>query len=318
MIQMTKSFFKQLLSLKLFSFFLKKKVFIFVYHDISNEPNPKIAALHNTSIDCFISHIDFFKANFEIISLEDLSNNKVLTNGPYAVISFDDGLQSVVDYAMPILEKQNIPFTLFLNEQAIKDQFLWNIELIEHIEDKEYLTLFYHKYIPQTISIEDFMSNPIAIAVAHGNAELLAQKEKTKESRFEFINKETVLALKNHELISIGDHSKNHLNLNNASQSIEEERLYLDSKNYFLNELELHSVHFAIPFGKKEHYNKKVCESLYKKGYKFVYITNPVGFEKKDIKENEVSLIPRIGMTNQAIKEIIFMLNRTLFKKIDI
>jgi hypothetical protein len=107
------------------------------------------------------------------------------------------------------------------------------------------------------------------------------------------------------------------LNLKLAEESNLDFSRFLDSKEYFYTELQLTSKHFAIPFGKKEHYNDVVIEELYRRGYEFIYITNPVGYKKKS-SQKSYKLIPRIGMTNQSIQDIIFMLNRTIVKKIDL
>jgi hypothetical protein len=136
-------------------------------------------------------------------------------------------------------------------------------------------------------------------------------------TKYNFIDVETVEILKQNPMIFLGDHSKNHLNLKLAEEKNLDFSEFLDSKNYFNNEFQLDLKHFAIPFGKKEHYNDAVLEELYKKGYEYIYTTNPVGYKMKK-HENNYKLIPRIGLTNQSIQDIIFMLNRTIVKTIDI
>lgn len=317
MIQKLKSFIKYLLSQKLCSFFLKNQVFIFVYHDISNEANPAIKALHNTSINNFRNQIDFISSNFKIISLDQLVSMESFDDGPYAVITFDDGLQSIIENGMPILSEKKIPFALFLNENAIKNQYLWNIELIENIDDLKYLNDFYQNYISKNTSWEQFLSNPMRYAVSESKILSLCGSKNTGSSKYRFIDRESIEKLKQNKLISFGDHSKNHLNLKLAEESDLDFSKFLDSKEYFNAELQLTSKHFAIPFGKKDHYNDTILEELYKRGYKYIYITNPVGY-KKGSSDNNYKLIPRIGMTNQSIQDIIFILNRTIIKKIDL
>ncbi len=62
--------------------------------------------------------------NFEIVSLDEIVSSPEAKGKRLAAITFDDGFLSVKDTAMPILEARKIPFTVFLNSTAIRENYL--------------------------------------------------------------------------------------------------------------------------------------------------------------------------------------------------
>ena len=85
----------------------KKKLIIFMFHEISNNPSPyQIEKSLNIKIENFTKQLDFIKNNFNIINPKDLLINKIPDNA--ALISFDDGFYGSINNALPILEEKNI------------------------------------------------------------------------------------------------------------------------------------------------------------------------------------------------------------------
>ena len=76
------------------------------------------------------------------------------------------------------------------------------------------------------------------------------------------------------------------------------------------------TTHFAIPFGKREHYNQKVIQEIQRAGHKYIYSTNPARFKREDIIKGEF-VIPRIGVTEENSRELLFSLNRAFFSKLE-
>jgi hypothetical protein len=314
-----KKFLRLLLGIKLFRFFIKKNVFVFVYHDISNENDKKIADAQNTSIKKFSNQIKYLKKNFTIISTTDLENKNInLEDGPYAIITFDDGLESIKN-ALPILEKEQIPCTIFINQQAIEEKFLWNIDFITNLSNYKYLDDFYEKFI-ESETKDNFMANPLISAINHASPiKLLSQKNIEPNQKYNFLSKEEIIQLIKNPLIFFGDHSKNHLNLNLSYQQKIPINDYLISKEYIQNILHINSKHFAIPFGKKIHFNSEILKLLLINGYKYIYTTNPVGCSVKYLIEDNIQyIIPRVSLLNNSINDINFIINRNILKKIDL
>ncbi|HWN10318.1 MAG TPA: polysaccharide deacetylase family protein [Pyrinomonadaceae bacterium] len=116
--------------------------------------------------------------------------------------------------------------------------------------------------------------------------------------------------------IDIGSHSSTHKVLAECDQATLKEEI-LENKLYIESLTNKAVKHFALPFGKKEHYDERVLEECRLAGHEFIYSTNPTFFESSSASYQR-RLIPRIGLTNETPAEVIFMINRPLLKTIDI
>jgi peptidoglycan/xylan/chitin deacetylase (PgdA/CDA1 family) len=112
--------------------------------------------------------------------------------------------------------------------------------------------------------------------------------------------------------VLIGNHTYGHSNLSKCSLSELDHEMALNKR--LLEELTGKEIeHLALPFGKREHYNDLVLERCYETGHRYVYSTNPSYFSSVN-----GGPVPRIGLTNQSLKELIFLLNRPFIKRVDI
>lgn len=97
---------------------------IFVYHDVSARDSAQYSELYSTEPGRFKEQIEFIRENFEIVSLNEIVSRPSKNAKRLAAITFDDGFISVKDAAMPFLESRQIPFTVFLNSTAIRENHL--------------------------------------------------------------------------------------------------------------------------------------------------------------------------------------------------
>ena len=111
----------------------KSQVIILVYHRIgpmtdkwSNSP------LHQ---ELFEEQMNYFSKNFEIISLNNLS--EMIAKGTIpekaVVITFDDGYKDNYEVAFPILKKYNAPATIFLATGPIEQKKLFWWDLVNYV-----------------------------------------------------------------------------------------------------------------------------------------------------------------------------------------
>lgn len=306
----------------LFSIFLlkpllKSKIFIFCFHDISNSDELHHSEFYSTNIQLFKKQIDFINKNFEIIGIEQLKTKHLLDNKMYAILTFDDGFKSVITEALPYLNKKKIPSTLFLNQTAIEKNQLWCSNLVLNKNNIEYLDAFYHQYFIKKSTEKQtlFINNNLKLPTNNLNYETIKYAERDTKN-ITYANKEDILAtLNQYSTITIGNHTSNHYNLSNCTKLLQETEI-VNNHNYIKNTFGLTMEHFAIPFGKKEHYNEDTLAILSENNYQFIYSTNP-SYIKTD-SNHFYPIFPRIGITNQTINQLIFYINRTLFKKIDI
>lgn len=297
--------------------FQKNKNFIFVYHDVSEPTSDHYSPLYSTQIQTFIKQIIFLKKHFILVSLEELlSKQKEQDSRNYATIVFDDGFYSVIKSAMPILEKEGIPFTVFLNQTAIEKNQLWLSNLVINKNNIEYLEAIYKHYLIHQTDFNTFIQNPVHTCITLLDFEQgvdifydLYPLQKNNDKVY--MDQDDVLYL-NSKGILIGSHSKQHLVLSRCSTNLLENEI--SSNKDFLENLTHNSIqHFAIPFGKKEHYNKSVQDICSKIGHQYIYTTNPMYIDEKS-----TTAVPRIGLTNPSPQELMFLINRTFLKKYDL
>ena len=92
--------------------------------------------------EVFEAHIRFFKENYNILRFEDDWDN---TETPSLVITFDDGYADNYLYALPILEKYQVPATIFVSTGNLGTdrEFWWDeLERIICLNQHEQFVIF--------------------------------------------------------------------------------------------------------------------------------------------------------------------------------
>lgn len=71
------------------------------------------------------------KKHFDIISIQDALDGKLLTNGkPNCCIAFDDAFKDFENFALPVLRKQHVPVTLFVpTKPCATDTPIWTSKI---------------------------------------------------------------------------------------------------------------------------------------------------------------------------------------------
>jgi peptidoglycan/xylan/chitin deacetylase (PgdA/CDA1 family) len=295
---------------------LNGKRFIFCYHDISTPQEPHFAGDHySTEINAFKEQIEFFKSNCNLVSLEDIVLKETLPkNKVHIAITFDDGFYSVLKNAHPILKKERIPYSLFVNKEAILHNQLWVSNLIMKGNDKEYLERVYDNCLPSHIDKLDFFQSPLSFISKFEFDENSAKALRLPEEILPktYLNLEEIKTLKE-EGVSIGNHTNHHFILSSCSENLQKEEI--ESNQQFLKEAigEVNPF-FAIPFGKKEHFTDYTLSTIRKSDMAYALTTNvnPYNYQSQE------KLIPRIVITKDSINQIRFNMIRTLFKKYDL
>lgn len=316
-----KNLAKKFLSYDFFLQMIKGRRYIFLYHDISDEQEKHFSGeYYSTTAANFKRQIRFLTKKFEIIPLDALVTDADLSpNKHYASIVFDDGFFSVAEIAEKILFPESIPFAVFVNKSAIVFDQSFGSSLIIYKNDQIYLKKLFAYLKHSSISFEEFSSNPIAVFNEFEGFDENFRKtymyQAKRSGKRTYLDGDAVKYLYSQGVL-IGSHSTDHYLLNKCT----EETLYsqINENREFLEKLLMTRIdHFAIPFGKKEHYDEKVIETIFEFGHKFVYSTNPVPFKTEDIKKTHF-LFPRFGLLNDSPEQIMFYLNRTVLKRISI
>jgi peptidoglycan/xylan/chitin deacetylase (PgdA/CDA1 family) len=92
--------------------FVPPQVSVLAYHSISNNKS-----IVDIDLKTFQKQIDFLKKNFQFVNIDEVFEyveGKREFVHPVVAITFDDGYKTVFENAFPILEKNNIPASIFV------------------------------------------------------------------------------------------------------------------------------------------------------------------------------------------------------------
>src|SRR3989344_2957961 len=95
-------------------FYLGPSGYILLYHRVASVKDDPLSL--SVSPETFSEHLKFLKENFNVVSLKEIADmirNKNLKNKSVA-ITFDDGYVDNLQNALPILEQNQIPATIFV------------------------------------------------------------------------------------------------------------------------------------------------------------------------------------------------------------
>ena len=253
----------------------------------------------------FEEQISFLRNNFELIDLDKITQEEPFKNN-VASIMFDDGFKSVETIAFPYLQKQNIPFSVFLNKNAIKNNRLWLSDLT--LNKERFIENYHLKHLAYSDVNYKHLINDAAF---HNHVPNLNLTSDASQNQI-YLNESDILKLSKAGVI-MGNHGSFHINLGLATINNLEEEI-VSNKKFIENIIQTPLKHYAFAFGKKEHYTKQVIEAIKNSGHEFLYTSNPSGFAANFNKQ----LIPRIGLINQSPEQIMFYINRQFVKKINI
>jgi len=210
---------------------------------------------------------------FQFVTLDEIVTDPAPSGGkPLAALTFDDGFRTVIERAMPILADRDVPFTLFANGNAVRDDRL--------------------DYLPQYQAPGRSTPDRVYLDAAE-----IAEMVRSG--------------------VQIGSHATSHAPLIGLTdKQLSDE---ISANKDYLEALAGRPVqHMALPYGKKHHYDRRALDRCFASGHRFVYSTNPCLFEARDVERYSQDPIPRIGLTNQSKQELLFLLNRPMFRSIDI
>ena len=89
--------------------------------------------------------MEFISNNYEVISIDSLEEHLNSNSKEFKiVITFDDGYRDNKDMAIPILEKYNLPATIYIVTRFLEgDYFMWWYELWEIVNREKWLKFKY-------------------------------------------------------------------------------------------------------------------------------------------------------------------------------
>ncbi len=247
--------------------FRQNAISIFTYH-----------ALIDTPLDCpdwcfldvneFERQIAYLAKNFDIVSISQAV--EMLAEGtvtkPCAVITFDDGFQSQIDQALPILEKYQAPAIIYLTSDLINShECTWFSRIIRALSATQKTVLSWGGVNYPITSREDkaFCNQSLQNELKQLHQQDLMQKVEgierlldtpvnpptPKDSPFRMIDSDTIARTKDHPLIEYGAHTQSHaiLSLLSDDEKYDEIKASIRDVESFTGTV---CEHFAYPNGR--------------------------------------------------------------------
>lgn len=308
-----KDIYYQLLKLKS-RVFNGRPVLVTMYHRTSDEVRHELKHLTVSSSN-FDKQLTYFKKNYQILRLTDDWSSLKKTG---LVITFDDGYADNLLNALPILEKYQIPATIFITTLNInsKKEFWWDRLVFDY---SNCYSVFFLPNIVEKVSKKNYSFGELSALV---NKLTNIEKEEwflkfedlneitfNDNEHFRSLTNDELLMLSNHPLIDIGLHTHNHYSLGNLNYEQQKEELTYSIEK--LNTLVTKSVNYiALPHGS---YNKDTLRILEELNYSGMLLANNY---YSSYKNKSAKKINRILMPDIVDKKLVKYMNRFDFKTV--
>tara|TARA_R110002012_G_scaffold208631_3_gene378768 strand:+ start:173 stop:1159 length:987 start_codon:yes stop_codon:yes gene_type:complete len=267
---------------------------ILVFHGIDKVGETKYNSrfISKTYFETFIKHIS---THYNIISLDDFYAKKFKPNTLNIALTFDDGYLNNFKYAVPILEKYNIPASFYITTIHEKANFLWAdfLDIVSFHSKKETINFKGKTYVKN--GKNEFINNGISLkklakTLPYEDIESLYEIFKLEwnclplkklEDYWKLMSSEQIKAISDHPFFTIGAHGETHTNLkkinySTANAEIKQSKLVLETIcKTTVNE-------FAFPFGYYSSETIDYCKAI---GFKKILL---VDYENEDYKKDNI------------------------------
>ena len=244
----------------------KTSIVCLMFHRISEVKETEIGAYPKNSISpsTFEAIIAFFSKHFRVMALPDLVTHLVsrqsLPSSTFAV-TFDDGFIDNWSIAKPILEKYEVPATVYVTTGYIGGEvFPYEIELADfiatqdsvhfHWDDREYHWDFKNRRDRERCYTDiKRLGKPYSFALRKDlMTRVIGEGEPLCSKRSLFMNWDQVIDLAQSPLITIGAHAHRHVLLPSLTQEDVWDEIN-SSKNILQAKLGNPVYHFSYPYG---------------------------------------------------------------------
>ncbi|MEH2516366.1 peptidoglycan/xylan/chitin deacetylase (PgdA/CDA1 family) [Bradyrhizobium sp. AZCC 1610] len=284
---------------------------IVMFHEIQRDCRSELKT--GTSVELFEHSLSWLKREgWAIVSLEECLERLARKDWSrrYAVLTFDDGYRDNVSVALPILERNNAPFMMYVPTTALtRTMQSWWLGLRELFRSREAITI---DAMGVRFRCPNLRCKEVALREVdqwvHQDYRRAAALTTTFENagismsalndRY-FLDARALQSLARHPLASIGGHTTSHqalVNLDAASARTE----LADNRNYLENLVQLPVRHLAYPYG--------AC------GLREEHLANEVGYVSAvTTRHGQLSgdridrfALPRIGVSSAFDSEVSF------------
>jgi peptidoglycan/xylan/chitin deacetylase (PgdA/CDA1 family) len=249
---------------------------ILMFHEIQQDCRSEL--MTGTSVDLFEYSLKWLRQKgWEIVSLEVCLERLATDPRPrrYAVLTFDDGYRDNVSTALPILERNNAPFIVYVPTGApTRTLQAWWLGLREIFRSSDTVTIDamgirfrcpnFHDKTLALYKVSKWIHKDYRRIAMLGPTFKRAGLSLSALNEAYFLNECELQVLARHPLASIGGHTASHPALASLDPFSARSEM-ADNRNYLEKLLQLPVRHMAYPYGdsracgpREEHLAKEV------------------------------------------------------------
>lgn len=305
---------------------------ILMFHRIL--PSAEKPRIRNTGLEVSPGKLEeviqfFQNLNYAFINLDDLPHYLKAKDTKFVIFTFDDGYVDNLTVALPIFQKHNIPFTVYVTTDFPEGKAVMWWYLLEELLFKKYQIRF--PYREETFSFrcknldekEEVFAQLRRVIIDMEPIERMELFQKLfvengidlyQTTRENALSWKQLKELSTSDLVTIGAHTVTHPALSGLSpEQIKEE--VLGGKTLLEEKLGIKIEHFSYPFGSRKEANQREFKILKELGFKTATTTRSGNIFKEHLKAK--TALPRLYIgpktTETELKD--FITGRTPFQK---
>lgn len=183
------------------------------------------------------------------------------------VLTFDDGFSSILEYAFPVLEKYNVPATIFVCPQLIDEASTIWPELIFDSFERNLLINQTRSNIPGLLmELKGLSRSQREIKLDEMIGRSYQYRHELSGVNRRLLSWKELQYLSSSGLIEVGSHTLTHSILSNENNEGAREEVFL-SKKRIEQELDIEVFSFCYPNGQQYDFGKRDVELLKESGY---------------------------------------------------
>lgn len=276
--------------INLYTLITKQKVLLPFYHTVTDFPKPHLSEIgYFRSKKLFVEDIIFFKQNFQSIPINEIKT----TSKKSFHLTFDDGLSEIYTEILPILIKESIHATFFINTDFIDNKNMFYRHKISLILNQLKQSKIDLEKISSFLQIEkDSVFKFIDTLKEEEKINQIANYLKIDFQNYlnehkPYLTTEQLIELRN-KGFTIANHSKNHPNFKDIS-FLEQQNQINQVNNFIENKLNISEFYFSFPFG-DENIKNEFFDFMYSQ--KKIILSFGVSGLKNDEHKNHLHRIP--------------------------
>ncbi len=259
----------------------------------------------------FEEFIKYITTHYNVLSLDDFYQKKFKKNTLNIAITFDDGYMNNYTYAVPVLEKYNVPACFYITTIHKKAPYLWAdfLDLVSYHTEKQEIVFerdLYQKNIKREFILNGISMKNVAKTLPYDALKLIYDVFKDDwndlpteeyEDYWKLMDTTQIKEIAKNPLFTIGSHSETHASLIDIPLE-EAKREILNSKHELESICEQTITEFAFPFG---YYNKEIANYCQEIGFERLLLVdyNTKADAKNEAWKNRFVINPYISLEQQ-------------------